>query len=249
MSADRRHAAARRRATTRGALLTALAACCGLAHAQGVQAPPTAIYTCTLPDGKRITSDRLIADCKGVEQRVLNRDGSVRQIIAPSLTPEEQAVRDAEQRRAAQQRQAQMDAVRRDRNLMSRYPDEAAHQRARDAALGPVLAAIKSSEQRLADLQRERQPLEAETEFYQGRALPEKLRQQLGANDAAADAQRDAIATHRAEAERIGRNYDAELARLRKLWAGAPPGSLGTAASAAVPVAAEMRNGKAAPPR
>jgi hypothetical protein len=247
MNADPRHVAPRRPGAARRALLAALATLAsGLVQAQA-QPPGNPIYTCTLADGRRMTSDRLIAACSGVEQRVLNRDGSLRQVIPPSLTADERARQEAQQRREAQQRQAQLDAVRRDRNLMSRFPDEAAHQRAREAALGPVLAALRSSEQRLEALQRERKPLEAESEFYVGRQLPEKLRQQLSANDAAADAQRHAIATHRAELDRINGNYDAELERLRKLWAGAPPGSLGTTASATVPVAADLRNGAAAP--
>lgn len=247
MNADLRPVAPRRRGAARRALLAALAMLASsLAHAQA-QPPGNPIYTCTLPDGRRMTSDRLIAACSGVEQRVLNRDGSLRQVIPPSLTADERARQEAQQRREAQQRQAQMDAVRRDRNLMSRFPDEAAHQRAREAAVGTVLAAMRSSEQRLEALERERKPLLDETEFYKGRTLPDKLRQQLAANEAAAEAQRHAIDTQRAELDRINRNYDAELERLRKLWAGAPPGSLGTAPSGTVPVAAEVRNGATAP--
>ena len=241
MNADLRPVAPRR------ALLAALAALASGAVQAQAQPPGNPIYTCTLPDGRRMTSDRLIAACSGVEQRVLNRDGSLREVIPPSLTADERARQEAQQRREAQQRQAQMDAVRRDRNLMSRFPDEAAHQRAREAALAPVLAALRSSEQRLEALQRERKPLLDETEFYKDRELPDKLRQQLAANDAAAEAQRHAIETHRAELDRINGNYDAELARLRKLWAGAAPGSLATTPSATVPVAADLRHNAAAP--
>jgi hypothetical protein len=222
----------------------------GVAQAQAA-APASAngIYSCTLPDGRKLTSDRPIAECRGVEQRVLNRDGSLRRVVPPTPTAEELAAQEAEQRRIAQQRQAQLDAIRRDRNLKTRYPDEATHQRAREAALDPVLVAIQSTEKRLDDLQRERGPLMAETEFYQGRPLPDPLRHQLEANEAAADAQRDAMRSHRAELDRINRIYDAELDRLRKLWAGAAPGSIGPTPSTTVPVAAELRNGKNETPR
>lgn len=222
-----------RRARRAGALLLGAAWLAGIAHAQ-----TGGIYTCTTPDGQRLTSDRPISACRSVEQRVLNRDGSLRQILPPTLTAEERAVKEAEERRQAALRQAQQDAVRRDRNLQQRYPDEASHQRAREAALDAVRLALRSSEQRLQELQREREPLIAETEFYVGRELPATLRQRLEANEAAQQAQRQAIATHRAEIERINGVYDAELERLRKLWAGAPPGSLGPMRSSALPVAA-----------
>lgn len=242
MTTSASHCASRR--SGRGlALGGALALLVGAAWAQPAPAAPAgAIYTCTTTDGRRLTSDRPLAECKNVEQRILNRDGSLLRVQPPTPTAEERAARDAEQRRKEAQLQAQQDAARRDRNLMQRYPDEAAHQRAREAALGPARLALTSTEQRLQELQRQREPLLAETEFYKGRSLPDKLRQQLDANEAAAAAQRSAIATHRAELDRINGLYDAELERLRRLWAGAAPGSLGPMSSSAiVPVAADKR--------
>lgn len=206
----------------------------GLAQAQ----TGGAIYTCTTPDGQRLTSDRPIPACRSVEQRVLNRDGSLRQVLPPTLTAEELVVKEAEERRQAAIRQAQQDAVRRDRNLKQRYPDEAAHLRARESALDTVRLALRSGEQRLQELQREREPLIAETEFYAGRELPAALRQRLDANEASQQAQRNAISAHRAEIDRINGVYDVELERLRKLWAGAQPGSLGPMPSGTLPVAA-----------
>lgn len=184
------------------------------------------IYTCVDGQGRRITSDRPIPACLAREQQVRNRDGSLRQVIPPSLTPEERAEREAVERRVALQRAAQADAVRRDRNLVARFPNEARHQAAREAALDTVRVAIKATEQRMKDLVAERKPLQDEVEFYTGRQLPLKLKQQLDANDAAMDAQRAASKTQAAELARINALYDAELARLRALWAGASPGSL-----------------------
>jgi len=199
------------------------------------------IFTCTAPDGRRLTSDRPIAACRGVEQRVLNPDGSLQRIVPPTLSAEERAAREADERREAALRRAQLDAARRDRNLLQRFPDEVAHQRAREAALETVRLALRASEQRLQDLQRERQPLIDETEFYPNRELPPALRQRLAANDAAQSAQRQAIETHRSELDRISGGYDAELQRLRRLWAGAAPGSLAPAPPTPVPVSVPAR--------
>jgi len=86
---------------------------------------------------------------------------------------------------------------------------------------------MKNSESRMRELGAERRPLETEAEFYNGKRLPAKLKQQLEANEVAAEAQRAAIQNQEAELERINKLYDAELSRLKKLWAGAAPGSLG----------------------
>lgn len=185
------------------------------------------IYTCIDDKGRRLTADRPIAECRGKEQQVLNRDGSVRSVLPPTLTAEERAEADARERRAAELRAAQTDAIRRDRNLMVRYPNEAKHQTAREASLDTVRLAMKATEIRLRELAAERKPLHDEAEFYQGKPLPPKLRAALDANDAGLDAQRSAAANQEAELDRINKLYDAELDRLRRLWAGAQPGSLG----------------------
>jgi hypothetical protein len=200
-------------------------ACAGQAVAQA----SAGIYACTDAAGHRLTSDRPIPDCSNREQRVLNRDGSVRQVVPPTLTAEERAEREAAQRKADLARQAQADAARRDRNLMTRFPDEATHRKAREAALDTSRMAAKSSEARIKDLAKERKPLLDEAEFYKGKPLPQRLKQQLDANDAAVDAQRQAIAGQEVELARINKNYDNELDRLRRLWAGTTPGSMGLA--------------------
>lgn len=196
------------------------------------------IYTCTDDRGRKLTSDRPIPECSGKEQRVLNRDGSLREIKPPTLTPEERAEVEARERRAAEQRMAQNEAVRRDRNLMYRFPNEAAHQKAREAALENVQLAIRSSEARLKELAKERKPLMDEAEFYKGKPLPAKLRSQMDANDVATEAQRTAMANQTAELGRVNRLYDIELDRLKKLWAGARPGTLGPMPSVAAAAAA-----------
>ena len=185
-----------------------------------------AIYSCVDSNGRRLTSDRPIAECSTREQRLLNADGSVRRIVPPTMTADEQAEAEARERRAALERAAQQDAVRRDRNLLARFPDLAAHQKARAAALDDVGKGVLFSEQRLQELEKERKPLLAEAEFYLHKPLPLKLRQQLDANDAAAAAQRSLVQNQKEEILRIDSLYDAELERLKKLWAGAPPGSL-----------------------
>jgi hypothetical protein len=187
------------------------------------------IYTCVDDKGRQIRRDRYIAECSDREQRVLNKDGSLRQILPPTYTAEERTEREAEQKRRDEERAAQADAVRRDRNLKARFPNEATHQRARETALGAVRQAMKASEQRLRDLADERKPLLNEAEFYKGKKLPSRLKQQLDANDATTQAQREAIQNQEAEVARINKIFDQELEHLRKLWGGALPGTVSVA--------------------
>lgn len=222
-------------AERRESLLARSVAALGLAWIGWIQ-PATAqqtpsaggIYTCVDDRGRRLTSDRPIPECNAKEQRVLNSDGSLKAVRPPTLTAEERAEAEARERKAAEARAAQADAARRDRNLLQRFKNEAAHQRARESALDSVRVAQRLTQNRLADLIRERRPLKDEQEFYQGRTLPPRLKALLDANDASLQAQRDAAASQEAEIERINRIYDAELERLRRLWAGAVPGSLGS---------------------
>jgi hypothetical protein len=198
----------------------------------GAVAPASAqsggIYSCVDAQGRRHTADRPIPECLDREQRLLNRDGSQRRTVPPRMNAEERALAEERTRLQEQAAVAQKDAVRRDRNLMMRFPDEAAHQKAREAALDDLRRGIGVSERRLKDLEDERKPLTAETEFYQGRRLPAKLKARLEANDAQQQAQRDIIQAQQAELVRVNALYDAELARLKRLWGGAAPGSVPT---------------------
>ncbi|HSV70111.1 MAG TPA: hypothetical protein VLI72_08365 [Methylibium sp.] len=210
------------------------------AQAQPKGADPGAIFTCTSAAGRRLTSDRPISECLDREQRVLNKDGSLRMIMPPSLTADERSALEETEKRKQQERIAKQDAIRRDRNLLARFPNEEVHGKAREAALDPARGAIAASEKRLAELEKERKPLQSEAEFYQGKPLPAKLKNQVDTVEVSIQAQRATVTTQHAEVARINANFDAELLRLKKLWGGAEPGSLGplpqvTAAKALAP--------------
>lgn len=211
------------------AACTGLAAPAALAQSGG----GGAIFTCTNAAGKRLTSDRPIAECLDREQRVLNRDGSLRTMLPPSLTSDERAALEETERRKLQERASRQEAIRRDRNLLARYPNEETHRKAREAALDDVRAGIKASEQRLADVEKDRKPLLEEAEFYKGKALPIKLQRQIESIDVTATAQRELIANQKAELGRVTALFDAEIVHLKKLWGGAEPGSLPSPAPAA----------------
>jgi hypothetical protein len=188
------------------------------------------IIQCEL-NGKKVTSDRPIPECANKEQRELNPDGSLKRLIPPTPTADELAAKEEKDREAKLEFAARSDAVRRDRNLMQRFPDEAAHRKARENVLGELRLSSKSSTARIAELMSEKKKLDDEREFYENvrvnKPLPTQLKQKIDANDASLEAQRLLAKNQVAETDRINALYDAELARLRKLWGGAQPGSLG----------------------
>jgi hypothetical protein len=192
-----------------------------------VQQKSAGIYSCVDANGKKLTSDRPIPECAGRDQRLLNSDGSVRQVVPPVPTADERASIEARQQEEALSRAVQREAIRRDRNLLQRFPNEAAHKKAREAALNDTRKALRISESRLEALDKERKPLMDEAEFYVGKQMPLNLKQQIDGNDAASEAQRNLLQNQKAEIVRVNNLYDLELERLRKLWSGAQPGSLG----------------------
>lgn len=206
------------------AILLAVSCIAACAQANRGGAP---IYSCTDDQGRRLTRDRYIAECRHKEQYILNPDGSVRESVPPTLTPDERARRDEEARKRRDDEQNRKDAIKADRLLLQRYPDKVTHDRAREAALADSRAAIRSAEVRLRELDDERKRLLEEAEFYRGRLMPAPLKQRLDNNEAAAAAQRNAIANSRAEQQRINAKFDVQLERLRQLWGGAQPGTLG----------------------
>lgn len=216
----------------RRAAVTVLARCAALVVTSALlgaagAAPRQPIYSCVDPNGKRLTSDRPIPECANREQRVLNADGSVKRVVPPNPTADERAEAEVRESRAVLERANRQETIRRDRNLLARFPNEAAHQKARTAALDDIRKSLRLSEARLALLGKERKPLLDESEFYVGRVMPPLLKQQLDANDASTEAQKTLLQNQQAELQRIDALYDLELERLRRLWGGAQPGSLG----------------------
>ena len=233
------------------ALARPLLAACVLAAAVAMPGPAAAqavksgaIYSCIDANGKRLTSDRPIPECTSRDQRLLNSDGSVKQVLPPSMTADERAAYEARQQEEALARTQQREAMRRDRNLLQRFPNAAAHHKAREASLDDTRKSLSISESRLEALEKERKPLMDEQEFYIGKQLPLKLRQAIDANDAATEAQRNLIQNQKAEQVRVNKIYDDELERLRRLWAGAQPGSMGVLASSEVAASAPIKGAR-----
>ncbi len=200
-------------------------ACAWVGPAQTQTAPTQpgiqpSIYTCIDPKGRRITSDRPIAECMGTGQRELTPSGNLKRIVPPELTADERA-REAERRREEAARQARLEEERRkNRALVARFPDQATHDKARAEALAQIDELIAAVRKREIELKRQHQEIDAELEFYRNdpARAPIWLKKLKEENDRQRASQASYLAEQLREHEQTGLRFDEELVRLRELW-------------------------------
>lgn len=199
------------------------------------QARAEGIYTCIDSQGRRLTADRPIRECIDREQKELNASGTVRRKIGPSLTAEERAAQEEKARKAAAESNRIEEEKKRERALLTRYPDRAAHDKERLDALARVDEAIVTARKNVDDLQLGRKRLEAELEFYarDPSKVPPKLKRQVEENQHHTEAQKRFIANQDGEKKRINTQFDEELVKLKQLWAQAAAPALATVPAAA----------------
>ncbi|MGE0073250.1 MAG: DUF4124 domain-containing protein [Thiomonas sp.] len=173
------------------------------------------IYLCRDANGTLVSTDRLTSDCLTYGGKVIGPDGTVRRLILTAKEQAQQAQANDAARRLAQQ---QRDQQREDRALLLRYPNETALQQARRKDLDRPQAMIEDAKKQLVELARQRQHLDADAQFYPKGPLPLELRTKFEENRVLTQQENELIATQSAEIERINRNYDALLARMRPLW-------------------------------
>ena len=198
------------------------------------------IYTCVDRNGRRLTADRPIPECLDREQRELSPSGTTRRQIGPSLTEIERAAQEAQRRKDEEERARVVEERRRERVLVARYPDKAAHDVERAAAIQVVDDVTATAEKRIVELKAERKKLDVEMEFYKKdpNKAPMTLRRKIGEVDESVAEQQRFIAGQEQEKRRVHARFDAELAQLRKLWdAQRTPSVIGGAPASEVPAA------------
>lgn len=180
------------------------------------------IYACVDAKGRRLTSDRPIAECMDRPQKELSPSGTVRRVVPPPMTADERAAAEEKARKLAEEKLREDEERRRNRALLARYPDAGSHERERVSSLKLVDDAIAIAQKRAVDLDEQQKKLALETEFYKGDAarMPQRLRKQIEENAQHLAAQKRFIAERQEEKKRINVRFDQELARLKQLWVG-----------------------------
>ena len=175
------------------------------------------LYVCTTPGGRTLTGDMPPADCSNVSIRELNRDGSVRRVIEPPLTPDQRKKREQEDKKRHALEMAAQDQLRKDRALLETYASEDEIESSRDRTLASRQALIDRANQQLREFKMDRKRLDDEMEFYAKRQAPDKLKRALDDNTALQAQQLKAIDDIRADMQRINERYDGDLQRFREL--------------------------------
>lgn len=204
------------------------------------------IYSCVDGSGRKITSDRPIAECSDRVQKQLNPSGTVKGVLEPSLTSDERAAREEKEKRAAELREREVEEKRRDRALLQRYPNRALHDKERAEALGQIDEVITAAAKRASELSEQRKAIVVDMQFYKAdpTRAPPSLRRRVEENESNQATQKRFIAEQDVEKKRVNQRFDEELAKLRQLWpmAGTVPAKAAAAAAAApVPPAAAKK--------
>ncbi|HSV52428.1 MAG TPA: DUF4124 domain-containing protein [Burkholderiaceae bacterium] len=184
------------------------------------QASAQGIFTCVDASGRRLTADRPIAECTDREQKILSSGGLVKGKIGPTLTAAERAAEEEKNRKLVEERNRQLEEKRRDRALLTRYPDRATHDKERQVAVNLVNDIMAAGVKRTAELATERKRLDADIEFYKADPvkMPPQLKRQIEENTNNMAAQKRFLATQESEKQRVNARFDEELGRLKLLW-------------------------------
>jgi hypothetical protein len=199
----------------------------GLAFSAGALAGPDSsgggVYACSDAQGHKFTSDRPIPECIDREQKILNPSGTVKQTIGPVLTAQERAKQEAKAKQELDEHNRLLEERRRDRVLLARFPNRAAHDAERADALEQVSVVTKAAAGRLVELGKQRKKLDDEMEFYKKdpSKAPAYLQRQMEDNKQSTVAQKRFLLDQEEEVRRVNRRFDDELERLRPLWVAA----------------------------
>ena len=186
-------------------------------------AAQASIFSCTA-NGRTFSGDRPPPECANSDIRELNRDGSLRRVIARPLTIDEQRARALEAKKVLEEEEKTMSQRRRDRSLLEAYANEEEIEAARAKALDSSQVVIARSTQRIENLKIEKKRLEDESEFYKKREVHDNIKRGFILNTQSTSAEEKVITEARAEMQRINERFDAEKKRFRELLAqGARP--------------------------
>jgi len=191
-----------------------------MASTQAQPTTPQGIYTCTDARGRKLTSDRPIAECNDREQKVLNPSGTLKSKVGPTLTAQERTELEVKDKAEQEERARLNEEKRRDRALLIRYPNKTVHDKERVEALNQIGVVRLAAVNRAEELLRQRADINQEMEFYKKdpSKAPPSLRRQVDEVAHSLAVQGRFIADQDAELRRVNLRFDEELARLKQLW-------------------------------
>jgi hypothetical protein len=185
--------------------------------------PLGSIFTCTV-NGRTFSGDRPPQECANADMRELNRDGSVRRVIARPPTQDELRARALEAKKRLEEEDKQLAQRRRDKSLLEAYASEEEIEAARAKSLETATQSMVRAKARIDNLNGERKKLDDEAEFYKKRVLPDQIKRSFVSNQQEVSQAEKILNEAAIETKRINERFDAEKKRFRELLAqGARP--------------------------
>lgn len=181
------------------------------------QTPSRGSVFCCMDNGHQVCGDVLPMECFGKSYREMSPQGTVRRIVEAPLTPEQLARRDAEERARRTELARQRAELRRNQSLLETYSSVADIEARRDRAVEGVDQDLKRAEARHTQLQKKRESLSREAEFYQKRPMPIPLAAALRESDSELAAQASVIEAKKREIDAIRSRYEQDRLRYIKL--------------------------------
>lgn len=181
------------------------------------QTPSRGSVFCCMDNGHQVCGDVLPMQCFGKSYREMSPQGTVRRIVEAPLTPEQLARRDAEERARKTELARQRAELRRNQSLLETYSSVADIEARRDRAVEGVDQDLKRAEARHTQLQKKRESLSREAEFYQKRPMPIPLAAALRESDSELAAQASVIEAKKREIDAIRSRYEQDRLRYIKL--------------------------------
>lgn len=223
------------------------------------------MFCCVDDNGSRYCSDSLPEACRTRAYSEFNERGvKVRAVEAP-LTEAQQAARDAEEKRRADEEKTNLEQKRRDQALMATYASERDLDVAKGRAVGDLDRSIKLLQERLDNAQGQKLKLQANIAALKGKPTPPELADQIRRNELeiqSATRERD---SKQKDLERVVTKYETERKRFRELRGGGvsvgsgpqspapdvpppPPATAAPPATQPAPAPAAQAPGAAPPP-
>ncbi len=180
------------------------------------------IYKCTDAKGKVYVTQTPPPECLGRPTDVLNKRGTVVQRDEGILTPQQQAQREAEQKKKLEMEAAAKEDRRRATALLNTYSSEKDVEDARARALKENENAIAQTDKKIADVLRRKKVLESEKEFYAKSKPPAKLQQDIQNNEIELKNQQELLDAIKKQVATINAKYDDDKKRYIELTKNLP---------------------------
>jgi len=187
----------------------------------GLSAGETALarnsYCCNDANGRLTCGDMLPAACHKRAYRVFDEKGRLIKEFEAAPTPEQRALREAEEVKKQEEAKKAAEEKRRNQALLATYPHEKDIDLARERALAEFDKASGETQRRYDEAVKHKKKLDGEKEFYLKKPMPATLKKQIEENGNDIKTAQVALDARKQEADALRARFDEEKQRYMEL--------------------------------